>query len=156
MLWCLNHGAAEMEVSPSPCLIQKPPQTRPLKSSVRVHCSGEFPAGADMAYLCQNTHLRCATGSWEPYLVLKPGVASCKIRRSWHSRHSLKITFPPLQPCSQILSAERVRAGEKISMAFCVLDHLKTEIPSPGVSDSLSLNYGHENTLTGLTDMSAL
>lgn len=45
-------------------------------NSVRVHCSRELPAGADLACLCQNTQLHCETGSWEPYLILLPGTRS--------------------------------------------------------------------------------
>ena len=41
-------------------------------------------------------------------------------------------------------------------MAFCVHDHLKTDIPSPGVLGSLPLNSGQENALTELTDIFAL
>lgn len=45
-------------------------------NSVRVHCSRELPAGADLACLCQNTQLHCETGSWEPYMILLPGTRS--------------------------------------------------------------------------------
>lgn len=43
-----------------------------------------------------------------------------------------------------------------IPMAFCVRDDLKTDVPSPGVPGSLSLNSGQENTLTELADIFAL